>query len=304
MPDAPELTVVLPHYGDPEPTLATLRALLAQEDSPSTQLIVVDDASPEPFPDVADEGLHGIRVLRRTANGGFGSAVNTGAAHAEAPLLLILNSDVKVEPTFLRDLLSAAAPWMPAVASPWVVGEDGRYQWVGRHFPTAAHQAVEWLTPLARFRHRPLLHEAVGHDTYPQEGRDMVVHWVVGACLLLPTEEFHAVGGFDERFFMNAEEVDLQRRLRPRGLPSVVLGSVRLVHAGGGSSDPLRRRRWLVESRVRYAKKHGTAVPLRLALSAATAGNLVANTGRQLAGREIDARRVAREEFDLIWRSN
>ncbi|MGD8149887.1 glycosyltransferase family 2 protein [Ornithinimicrobium sp. Y1694] len=304
MPPQPELTVVLPHYGDPAPTLATLRALQDQEGAPTTQLIVVDDASPEQFPDVEDHGLHGIQVVRRSVNGGFGSAVNSGAARAEAPLLLILNSDVEVDPTFLRDLVKAATPWMPAVVSPWVVGDDGRYQWVGRHFPTAGHQTVEWLTPLARWRHRKLLHEAVGHDTVPQEGREMVVHWVVGACMLLPTEEFREVGGFDERFFMNSEEVDLQRRLRPRGLPSVVLGTVRLVHAGGGSSDPLRRRRWLVESRVRYARKHGSAVPLRLALTGATAVNLLVNAGRQLAGRDIDARRTAREELDLIWRSS
>ena len=210
-----EVSVVVPHYGDPAPTRALLDALLAQGGRDDLQLIVADDASEPPFPEV-----DGVEVVRRTSNGGFGSAVNTGAAVARHPLLLVLNSDLEVGPTFLTDLLAAAAPWLPAVVSPRVVDREGRPAWTGRHFPTTRHQTVEWLTPLARLRDRPRLHEAVGHDTEATKATT-VVDWVIGAALLLPTADFRAVGGFDEQFFMNAEEVDLQRRLQQRGLRAV-----------------------------------------------------------------------------------
>jgi N-acetylglucosaminyl-diphospho-decaprenol L-rhamnosyltransferase len=119
--------------------------------------------------------------------------------------------------------------------------------------------------------------------------------------MLLPTADFRAVGGFDERFFMNAEEVDLQRRLRDRGLASVVLAEPVVVHEGGGSSDPERRRRWLVASRLAYADKWGGRRRLQAALTGATMVNLAWNTGRRLAGRDVQPIRTARHELDLIF---
>ena len=54
---------------------------------------------------------------------------------------------------------------MPAIVTPAVINEVGATHWNGRHFPNALHQGIEWLTPLARLRHLPVLHELVGHDT-------------------------------------------------------------------------------------------------------------------------------------------
>jgi N-acetylglucosaminyl-diphospho-decaprenol L-rhamnosyltransferase len=257
--------------------------------------VVVDDHSPEPFPDVP-----GTEVLRRAFNGGFGAAVNTGVERARHPLLLILNSDVSMAPSFVDDLVAVAEPWMPAVVGPLVVDREGAPSWSARHFPTTRHHVVEWLTPLARFRHHRLLHEGVGHDTRALPGEVLPVDWLVGAALLLPTEAFLAVGGFDEGYFMNSEEVDLQRRLRGLGIPSVFAGTLTLTHTGGGSSDPARRREWLVRSRLRYADLWGGRRRLVTGLTAATAVNAVANTGRRMAGRQVRPVATAREELRLI----
>jgi len=289
------VTVVVPHHGDPGPTCDTVRDLRGQVTDRPLELVVVDDCSPRPFPDV-----EGVTVVRRETNGGFGSAVNSGAAVATQPLLLVLNSDVALTPTFVDDLVTAAEPWMPAVVGPLLVDTSDRPANSARHFPTAGRQAVEWLTPLARFRDRRLLHEAVGHDTRAVPGAVLPVDWVVGAALLLPTPAFRSVGGFDERYFMNSEEVDLQRRLRERGIPSVFVGTVSLTHVGGGSSDPTARRRWLVESRLRYADRWGGRRRLTAALTAATAVNAVVNTGRRMAGRSVRPVATAREELWLI----
>ena len=103
---ARDLSVVIPHYGDPGPTRALVAALRDQETAVGRlQIVVSDDASPTPFPP-----LEGVEVVRRDENGGFGSAVNTGVRLAVHPLLLVLNSDLEVPPTFLADLLDAATP--------------------------------------------------------------------------------------------------------------------------------------------------------------------------------------------------
>lgn len=294
----PRVTVIVPHYGDPRPAAALIKALQVQEGAGPLQLVVVDDCSPVPFPET-----EGVTVVRRTVNGGFGSAVNSGAAIAEHPLLLILNSDLEIGPTFVSDLLHAAAPWQPAVAAPQVLDHNGAPQWVGRHFPAVRHQVTEWLTPLARWRHLPMLHEMVGHDTRCKDGAVVPVDWVMGAALLLPTSEFRASGGFDEKFFMNSEEVDLQRRLRERGVPSVFIGTVSVTHEGGGSSDSGRRRQWLVNSRTLYAEKWGHAGVLRTALGLASAANLAFNLARQAAGRDVRAVEIFRRELGYLRRS-
>ena len=285
------VTVVIPHYGDPAPTRDLVASLLHQVE----HIVVVDDASPDPLAPV-----NGADVVRRPVNGGFGAAVNTGMAQVRTELALVLNSDLQVGPTFVADLVAAAAPWQPAVASPQVTTADGRPEWVGRHFPTIGHQVTEWLSPLARLRHLPRLHEAVGHDTRAVGDAVVPVDWVVGAALLLPVPAFRDVGGFDERYFMNVDEVDLQRRLRLLGVPSVVLGTVSVVHLGGGSSDPARRRQWLVDSRLQYARTWGGLRRLQVALAAASAVNLGVNASRRVLRRPVHPLVVLREELHLI----
>ena len=152
---ARDLSVVIPHYGEPGPTRALVAALRDQEAAIGRlQIVVSDDASPTPFPP-----LEGVEVVRRQVNGGFGSAVNSGAELAVHPLLLVLNSDLELPPTFLADLLGAARRWLPAVVSPRVVGPDGSTAWPGRHFPTTcppggrvAHPADQVACPASTTR--------------------------------------------------------------------------------------------------------------------------------------------------------
>ena len=289
------LSVVIPHYGSPAPAQVLIAQLRRQESlTVPLEIIVSDDLSPEPFPETA-----GVDVVRRTRNGGFGAAVNSGAAAAQYSHLLVLNSDLEVESDFLARLVRAAEPWQPAVCAPMLVGPDGQTQWAGRHFPRHRHHIVEWLTPLARFRSR--LHEAVGHDTRCTAGRTVPVDWLVGAAVLMPKSEFDAVGGFDESYFMNSEEVDLQRQLRRRGIPSVFLGEVLVHHEGGGSSANDKRVRWVTQARIRYARKwNESPEALRFGLRAASLVNLLFNTGRRLAARDVRPLQTFRRELSSI----
>ena len=296
------LTVIIPFYGDPTDTLTVCQALHKQDCPVPLTIIVADDASPTAFPDTPD-----VHVARRERNGGFGSAVNTGVEAARTSHVLILNSDVELSPTFLTDLINTSRPWMPAIVTCDVTGESGHTSWPGRHFPTISHQVTEWLVPLARWRHLPALHEAVGHDTravrHLPTPYDTPSDWILGALMLMPRDVFEALGGMDEFFYMNCEEVDFQRRARALGIPSVVVGGVSVFHEGGGSSASDRRRGWLVDGRYRYTRKwQGKAgvFALRAGLSTATAINLAWNSARALAGAQVEPLKVARYEWSLV----
>lgn len=294
------VSVVIPHYGEPEPTLDRVRELLRDPSPRMAMIVVSDDCSPTPFPAEAISDPRLI-VTRRPSNGGFGAAVNYGLRLVRTPWALVLNSDAEFSGEQIGELLDRADTWFPAVASPRVVGLDGVTQWTARHFPTIGHQVTEWLSPLARFRHLPRLHEWVGHDYATEQSASTTpTDWVFGAVMLLPVEHVRRAGGFDESFHMNAEEVDLQLRLRREGIPSVFIPEVHSVHEGGGSSDSDRRRTWLVTARRNYARKWGTPVALDAGLTAATFANFFVNAIRQMAGRDLSALDTLRQEFRLI----
>lgn len=275
------ISIVIPSYGDPSLALRLVQALKRQETTRRCELIVVDDASPTPFPTCAD-----VHVLRRTSNGGFGSAVNTGAAVASEAHLLVLNSDLILHDNFIESLCDRAESWQPAVVGVRLERESGGSEWAARCWPRLTHFAIEWFVPLARWRTTAWWHRAVGHDPLGSGIRDVPVDWVVGAVLLVPTAAFRRVGGFDERFFMNSEEVDLQRRLTAVGVRSVYLGSVTVGHVGGASSGLNQQRiRWVLDGRVRYlAKWQGAAGRRRFrgALLVVSVANLLWNSARRL----------------------
>ena len=296
------VSVVVPHYGDPQPTEVLIQALRHQVGDVPMQIVVSDDASPKPFP-----AGDGYEVVRRDRNGGFGSAVNTGAGVARYDLLLILNSDVEIGESFIRDLVEGARPWLPAVVSTRVVQPEYDLM-VGRKWPRTTHQLVEALDPLARFHGTDTLNRLIGNDVVAaRTNGPAIVDWAVGVCLLLPLEDFRSVGGFDEAFFMNAEEIDLQRRLHgERGLPVVVLDQPVIHHQGGGSSDPARRAAWLIDSRTKYHTKWLRPAPLRFGLRAVYVVNLAWATARRMGGRPVTPWRIFREQnarLDHAWRT-
>lgn len=289
------VSVVIPHFGPPQRSTRLVAQLMSQTTDIDVQIIVVDDCSPAPFPSIP-----GIQVIRLTRNSGFGSAVNAGVALAEHDRLLILNNDLEVQPDFVASLLAAGESWMPSVVSPQVVSSRGTVEATGRRDPTATHQIVEWLVPLARLRHHRVLQKAVGLDVAPGTDGPRVVDWVLGSVMLMPTNSFRQVGGFDEQFFMNCEEVDLQRRLREHGIRSVALDAPVVIHEGGGASDPSRRQGWLVTSRLQYAAKWGFRRRLVAGLLVATAINFSWNVVRRLLGRPVYPVAEVRRELALV----
>lgn len=297
-----DLSVVVPFYGEPEDTLQLIRQVKSQPFEGTLEIIVSDDASPTPFPQI-----EGVTVVRRDTNGGFGSNVNTGVAAATGEWVLILNSDLTLPPNFLTDMLAAAreeknvAGGRGVLISPQVTGHRGESQWVGRNFPKTRHHAWEWFTPAARLRPTKLWHAMVGHDLTCTTGKRSEPDWLMGACMMLRREDYTAVGGMDERFFMNSEEIDLQRRLADRGVTRVFRGEIVVEHVGGGSSGATaQRRQWVLDSRFIYNAKWNEGRHLATALRAVSYANFAFNSLRALRNKDVASRPILREELAYI----
>jgi len=214
---------------------------------------VVDNSSHPQVREVCR--VRGVRLLDPGANLGFAAAVNLALADRLAPGadVLLLNPDAQVEPADLA-VLSARLGSEPSLASvaPAQVDESGRPARVGWPFPSPWGHWLDALG-LGRLRRR--------ND------------YVIGSVLLLRAEALDQVGGFDDGFFLYAEETDWARRASRLGWRHTVVEQVQATHSGGGTStDPARREAHFAAGEERYLRKHFGPVGWQVARGALLAG--------------------------------
>jgi GT2 family glycosyltransferase len=241
-----------------------LRACLASlEPEWARQVIVVDNASTDGSAEMVEREFSWVALLAASSNPGYGAAANRAITQCRSPYVLLLNSDTRLRPGTLR-ALPAYFEQHPRVAivGPRLLNPDGSLQPSCYSFPTplrvfleesALHRLVRAL-PVVRSRYE----RTWAHD------RSRRVDWVLGAALAIRREAFEGVGGFDESFFLYAEEVDLCFRLRAAGWEAHFTPEAAVVHAGGASTGQ-RRAEMAVQffrSLVRFYRRHYSAARL------------------------------------------
>jgi N-acetylglucosaminyl-diphospho-decaprenol L-rhamnosyltransferase len=200
-------------------TLAKVQALRAE--GPPFEVIVADNGSTDGSRERIEKAFPKVLVLCLGRNLGFGAANNRAAAIARGESLLLLNSDAWPEPGALERLHRALhADPRRALACPLLRYADGRPQFHGGPWTGVAGEA--WQKLRNPFERWPFIHQ-VGVD------------WFTAACVLLRRQAFEEVGGFDERFFLYFEDVDLCRRLVRAGWRLHLEPSATAVHLKGGS---------------------------------------------------------------------
>ena len=242
--------VVIVNYRTRELTAGAVASVLGEEDV--REVVVVDNASGDGSAEYLRDALadERVRVVAAGRNGGFGAGVNLGAAACRSRLLLILNSDATVEPGSIGLLVSA----LLADAGVGVLAPAVRRAGGGPQPDAFGRLPRRW----------ELLLPGPGRWTGGDDDRRP--GWVSGVAMLVRAADFRAVGGFDERFEMYFEDLDLCRRLREQGRSVARLPAATVVHAAGASwrSTGDQKRRFH-RSKALYAQKLGaSAVELRI----------------------------------------
>ena len=218
------------------------------------RVVVVDNAST----DGSADGLDLLStVITNAENRGFGAACNQGADGSDADYLLFLNPDTILE----ADSLSRPIEWMERAANADVgvcgirlVDDDGVTCRNCTRLPTPAHFASQMLGLSRLFPRRFPTHFMEEWDH--AESRD--VDHVMGAFYLIRGNLFRRLGGFDERFFVYLEDLDLSLRVRRSGSRIHYLADARAYHRGGGTSEQVKAKRlfYSLRSRILYGFKH------------------------------------------------
>jgi GT2 family glycosyltransferase/glycosyltransferase involved in cell wall biosynthesis len=253
--DRPLLSAVIISYNTREMTLRCLRTLEEELVGIEAEVIVVDNASKDGSVEAIRAEFPAICVIASPTNDGFGAANNQAMRKARGQHFLLLNSDAFPRPGAIGKLIEYldAHPEAGAVG-PRLLNEDGSLQRSCYRFPTPLQCWAENLWISSLFPQHPWFgdYRRWAHDSE----RD--VEWIVGACLLVRRKVVDQVGGFDERFFMYAEETDWQRRMRDAGWRIAFTPAAEVVHLGGasGAAEKARVNRNFFDSLDRYERKH------------------------------------------------
>lgn len=196
-----------------------------------------------------------VRVIALD-NVGYGRAANVGVNASVAPYVVIANADTRFAPGSIAALGEDldAHPGAGA-AGPLVRYPDGRLQASARRFPTIP-QAVGHAFLGLWFPANPWTRAYRMLDEDPFETKE--VDWLSGCALALRREAFADVGGFDPRYFMFVEDVDLGYRLRRAGWTIRYVPSGEIVHRVGASTR--RRRAAMVVEHARSLERFYASV--------------------------------------------
>jgi N-acetylglucosaminyl-diphospho-decaprenol L-rhamnosyltransferase len=237
-----ELFVVTVTYS-PGPHLDRFLATLGHATDRPVTVIMADNGSTDGAPEDAVERYPNVRLLRTGGNLGYGSAVNRAVAEyglaSSTDYFIVANPDVQWGPRSIDLLLDAAARWPRAGSlGPLIRDPDGTVYPSARHLPSVIRGGMHAVVG-------PVWKSNPWTAVYRQEREDpseRAVGWLSGSCLLLRSSAWAEIAGFDERYFMYMEDVDLGDRFGKAGWQNVYVPSAEVLHAKGHSTgrDPAR----------------------------------------------------------------
>jgi GT2 family glycosyltransferase len=251
------VSVVVVSYNTREWILRCL-ASLAGASRRELEVIVVDNASTDGSAEAVAAEFPAVRLVRNAENVGFARAVNQAAALATGDHLLLLNPDGTLESGAVDALVdfSLSHPEYVICGGRTMTPEgelDPRSCWAAPTLWSLVCSAVMLST--LRPGSRLFDPEAMGRFRR-DEARPVDI--VTGCLLLIARDDWQALGGFDERFFVYGEDADLcLRATAATGRRCAITPDALMVHAVGASSATRPdKQELLTRGRITLARTH------------------------------------------------
>lgn len=211
---------------------------LEQMDYADAQLVIVDNGSQDGSAEYVRTHHPSVRVIAHGRNLGFTGAYNAAIREVEAEWVALLNNDTRVHPAWLAELVAAAERNRAAAAAAAIVDWDG--------------SRVDFVGGLPTF---------IGHswqmDYGEPTGRDYAERQILFGCggaVMFRREVFLGCGGFDDRYFIYFEDVDIGWRLTLMGYRTVFAPQAITYHRLHGTT-----RTWAPAMRLRLYERNALA---------------------------------------------
>ena len=202
-------------------------------------VVLADNGSTDGVPEQQADKRENVEFFATGGNLGYGTAINRAVQHLkerkergdiDGDFFVVSNPDVVFDPGSIDAMLECAQRWPGAATiGPRIREADGAA------YPSA--------------RTVPTIRNGVGHALFGtiwpsnpwtkayRDDDDLTTEhpagWLSGSCLLVRWDAFDAIGGFDERYFMYMEDVDLGDRFGRAGYSNVLCPSAEITHAKG-----------------------------------------------------------------------
>ncbi len=300
------LSVCLTYYSGLEYLHACLASIRANAPACSHEIIVVDDASALSCAETVGEAAPGTVLIRNPMNLGFAAANNVAWRASTGEFVLFLNSDTKVLPGALDELVAYLEAHAEAgVVGPMVLNGDGSFQPQCRRGRLTPLSGLTYSLRLDRlFPHNRTVSEYLMR--YTDKEQTQPVRAVSGCCMLFRRAVLDSGGGFDETLHQYGEDLDLCYRAGNAGWKVVYSPGARIIHYGGQGGTNVRvvrslyyfhRSLWMIFLRYntnRVFHLYSWFVILMLAARFGLSASMLL-LGQRRAGTRKGAPRFARE---------
>lgn len=248
-----KLSVIIVNYNVRYFLELCLRSVQAAIISIDAEIIVVDNKSPDNSCEMVSELFPDVTLIPNNENIGFSKANNQGVATAQGEYVCILNPDTVVaEDTFTELLSFVETQQNLGIVSCKLIDGSGQFLPESkRHVPTP-RIAIKKLFGLSKGYY---VSEVMEEDVAK-------VPIFVGAFMLLSKQVYQEVGGFDERYFMYGEDIDLSYSVVNKGYDNYYYGKTTVIHYKGESTlkDAVYAKRFYGAMQLFYKKYFKTNV--------------------------------------------
>lgn len=283
----PNLSVILLSYNTKEVTLDCLRSIVRFAPK-NIEILILDNASTDGSYDEIKKYTQGIslfKLFRSNKNLGFGSGNNLLVSKAKSDTVLFLNSDtIMIENCFTPclDLLDEDPDLVGVSCN--LLNKDKSVQYTGGFFPNICRLLlwqffIDDLPFVSSMVNSVHPHQSgfnfvskfiKGFGLYSERGKlqDSSIRlqdWLTGAFLMVRKDSFLKVGGFDDKLFMYAEDLELCYKLKKPKKSFAVLPSSSIIHLGGQSSGSIMAISSEVKGILHFFKIHTSSFKYQLA---------------------------------------
>lgn len=275
--DTPQVSIMIVAYNSRALISRCIEAIGPGAVTTPIEILLIDNGADGTAEFVADK-FPQVRIIPSAGNVGFAGGNNILARHARAPFLLLLNPDLYVAPGAIDSLLAGAVRY-PAAAAWGGVTTD-----LAGEPDNGNAIAIPSLAELAS----SALGVSIAGLGSPVVDRDVKVKVLCGGFVMLSRAAWDKAAGFDERFFLYCEEVDLFQRLLRMGFALWRIAASRGAHeVAHGNILTARRVLFRTAGTMEYLQKHWSP-PARFAGAALI---WLGAMERYVAGRLIGARK-------------
>ncbi len=224
------LSIIIVNYRSWKRLSACLHSI-EQQGLQDLEVIVVDNFSNDGQGESFAALFPQVKWIMQNINGGFAQACNMGASHASGNWLLFLNPDTILNTPVLNPLLEKAEQ-----QTEWKLIGIRQLNDAGKD--THPHGIfLKWWNVWPPFRSlERLIKGREFSKQYLSTAPVAFPDWISGAFVLIRKNDFQELGGWDERFWMYYEDMDLSKRASDKGWKRVMYNELVCIHSHGGSS--------------------------------------------------------------------